>query len=113
MKTLISIGLFLVLAACQHEVEPPDFGLAGFDPHMIENQTEACVQRGGRFGQGATEGTFVCYENTADANKQCTASSDCDGLCLARSGTCSPITPFFGCHEVLGRLGARSTLCIE
>ncbi|MGR3290123.1 MAG: hypothetical protein ACU0C9_02845, partial [Paracoccaceae bacterium] len=89
------------------------FGLAGFDPYLIENPTHACLDRGGRFGAGRQINTFVCYQDTKDANKSCAVSTDCQGLCLARSRTCSPVIPLLGCHEVLGRLGVRSTLCIE
>ena len=105
--------VFLLLSACQHEAEPPDSGLAGFDPHLIENQTQACLDAGGRFGLGGSSAAFVCVHDTKDANQRCTASTDCEGLCLARSGTCAPVVPLFGCHEVLGKLGVRSTLCIE
>jgi hypothetical protein len=34
-------------------------------------------------------------------------------MCLARSGTCAPIMPLFGCNEVLDKQGRRVTLCIE
>ncbi len=116
MKIFALIGLLIVLAACQHDRDPQigtDTGLTGYDPHLIENQTQACLDKGGRFAQGGSSGSFVCYENTNDANKRCTSGTECQGLCLARSGTCSPITPMFGCHEILGSLGARSTLCID
>lgn len=113
MRLFVVLGLLTALAACQKEVEPPNTGLAGYDPNLINNQRAICEEKGGRFGAGGFTGSFACYLETKDANKRCTASSDCEGLCLARSGTCSPVTPFFGCHEVLGRLGAPSTLCIE
>ena len=102
----------LVLAACQIEPDVQDTGLAGYDPNLIENQRAACEARGGRFGAGGAEGSFVCYENTRDANQSCSSGLDCEGLCLARSQTCSPVKPFFGCHEVLSNSGARSTVCL-
>ena len=113
MTSKIAISVLLVLAACQHVLEPPDTGLAGFDPNLIENQAQACVASGGRFGAGGSNGASVCYYDTKDANQFCSASTDCEGLCLARSGTCSPVKPLFGCNEVLGRLGAPSTLCLN
>jgi hypothetical protein len=112
MKLLGALAALIFIAACQHELDQPDTGLVGFDPHLIENQTQACLDSGGRFGAGGSGGS-ACFYNTKDANQRCEASTDCEGLCLARSGTCAPVTPLFGCHEVLGRLGAPSTLCLN
>ena len=106
---ILALGL---VAACQQQDKPLDSGLAGYDPHLIENQQKVCADRGGRFGQGLS-GAFVCYETTKDANKNCSKSTDCQGYCLARSSSCTPVVPLLGCHEVLNSTGARSTLCLE
>jgi hypothetical protein len=113
MKILLAFAAVLLLAGCPAKPTPPDTGLAGFDPHLIENQRAICEDRGGRFGKGGLSGGFVCYQETRDANQSCSTKSDCEGLCLARSRTCSPVIPFLGCHEVIGVSGRRSTICIN
>ncbi len=113
MRALIAVALVLLLAACPAEVTPPDSGLAGFDPHMEENQRTACEARGGRYAEGGFSGGFVCFEKTIDGNQGCSTARDCEGLCLARSRSCTPVKPLFGCNEVLGVNGARSTVCLN
>ena len=39
--------------------------------------------------------------------------TDCDGMCLARSRTCSPIKPLFGCQDVLADNGTVGTVCVD
>lgn len=111
LKMLFLLALFVGLAACQQENDPPDLGLEGFDPHMVENERAACTARGGRFGKGGLSGGFFCFETPKDANKHCTKASDCEGECLARSLSCSPVIPLVGCNEVLTITGSKSTLC--
>jgi hypothetical protein len=45
--------------------------------------------------------------------KACTRQSQCEGYCLARSGTCAPITPMFGCNDILQDDGREVTLCLD
>lgn len=111
--TAIVLCAIFALAGCQPEPEVPDTGLAGYDPNLIKNAEAACIEDGGRFGKGGLGGSFICYQNMKDANQYCTSASDCEGVCLARSNTCSPVKPLFGCNEVLTRMGARTTLCLE
>ncbi len=111
MWRIFVIAFVFGLAACQQEDEPLASGLDGYDPHSVDTQSNECAERGGRFGQGGLTGTFVCYEKTRDANKSCSASSDCEGECLARSRTCSPVTPMFGCNDVLTNAGRLTTVC--
>jgi len=113
MKLYAVIGGFFALVACDPVEEAPDSGLAGFDPNLVENQRAVCEQSGGRFSKGGLSGVFVCYQDTGEVNKSCSSSNDCKGYCLARSRTCAPVTPMFGCQEVLGKFGASSTLCLE
>ena len=111
---MIRIAALLALAAlmsCQTADEPVTAGQ--FGPDLVSRAEAQCSARGGRWGQGGLSGGFVCYERTRDADRACSASTECDGMCLARSRTCSPVKPLFGCHEVLTRLGARATLCID
>ena len=56
---------------------------------------------------------MTCIRTTRDAGKSCDSKTDCEGECLARSRTCSPIKPLFGCNPVLMDTGAEVTLCIE
>ena len=101
------------LLACQQQNASVDTGLEGYDPHQVDIQRAACVKHGGRFGAGGLSGSYVCYEPTRDANKRCSSASDCDGMCLARSRTCTPVKPLFGCNEVLTISGRVTKVCIN
>ena len=102
----------LVLAACQEDgsAGPVDSGAA---PDLVAIVGAECERDGGRWAPTPGKAGFVCYRDLPDAGKFCRAAGDCRGHCLARSRTCSPIEPFFGCHEVLANSGVRQTLCIE
>jgi hypothetical protein len=76
-------------------------------------EAAACIRKGGSWSKAGASGAMTCVKPTRDGGKQCRRDSDCEGLCLARSGTCAPITPLFGCHEVLEDDGRRMTLCID
>lgn len=105
------LGLILLLAACQPE--PPGFpqidGMTGVE------ETE-CTGQGGQIVVGLAGPT--CALPTADAGQSCRSGADCDGLCLAPAaangaGQCSPVSPYFGCHEVLVAAGESATLCVD
>lgn len=113
MKRLIAICAMVILAGCQEETAVLDDGLDGYDPHSVDIQRASCLEREGRFGEGTAEGTFLCYLNTKDAEKSCSKSTDCDGECLARSRTCSPIKPILGCQDILSSSGKTSRLCVN
>lgn len=71
----------------------------------------ACEKKKGRWvrvGEGR-----ACVFQTKDAGKRCERESQCDSVCLARSGTCAPFKPMYGCNEILQDNGARVTLCLE
>ena len=53
-----------------------------------------------------------CARAQPDAGKACTDNGDCAGFCLAKSKSCSPVTPYFGCHEVLLQ-GKTAAICID
>jgi hypothetical protein len=76
-------------------------------PHL------ACETLGGFYGQVGKGGAFTCQFPTKDGGKSCTRAGDCEGICLARSRSCAPINPLFGCNEVLQDDGRRVTLCID
>ncbi|QYZ68534.1 hypothetical protein [Neotabrizicola shimadae] len=73
----------------------------------------ACERKGGSWASAGGSGAKACVKRTRDAGKQCTTGRQCEGDCLARSQTCSPITPLFGCNEILQDNGARVNQCIE
>jgi len=113
LKRIVAVmAMGLALTACQVD-EPESVSPGTFDPGLSERQRSLCEADGGRWGAGGTAGSMVCYRETRDANRSCLADGDCAGLCLARSRTCTPVTPFFGCHEVLNSEGVAQTLCID
>ena len=73
----------------------------------------ACEKKGGNWFQIGEGDKRACVKATKDALKRCERESQCEGVCLARSGTCSPFKPMYGCHEILQDNGARVTLCLE
>lgn len=94
------------LAETAEEPLPPP------DPPMLAQQRAACLREGGQLSpRGA--GIYACVMRTSDAGQRCDAAADCQGACLARSGTCSPLTPLFGCQEVFTLAGRRETVCID
>jgi len=109
----LAIVFVLGVTACQPEPEPPDSGLRGFDPDMIVREQARCTENGGRWGQGGGVGRFVCYTDTKDGGKACTSGNDCEGLCLARARSCAPVTPLFGCNDVLTGGGQAATICVD
>jgi len=111
---VVAMMLF-ALASCQflQMDQEPDSGLKGYSPNAMETQRAACMARGGSFSKAGKSDGLICIETTRDAGKVCTSGTECDGQCLARSGTCSPLKPLFGCHEILADNGGRATICID
>lgn len=72
-----------------------------------------CLAQGGRWGNAGSGGAQTCFRPAKDAGKQCSKQSDCTTQCLARSGTCAPFWPIFGCTEVMQNNGAVARLCLE
>ena len=72
-----------------------------------------CEKRGGNWGAAGKSKLKSCIRRTRDAGKQCRKQGDCESVCLARSNTCAPIKPLFGCNEILQKDGSRVTLCID
>ena len=108
---LISVCLF-GLAACQEDSGEESASTSLF-PDLIAQEQQKWADAGGRWGPTPGGVTFTCFQTLSDANKFCRAESDCQGLCLARSQTCAPVKPFFGCHEVLSSNGLRQTRCVQ
>lgn len=72
-----------------------------------------CERTGGQWSVAGISGAFSCVKPTRDGGKVCSQKGDCQGMCLARSGTCAPFMPLFGCNEILEKDGRRVTLCID
>lgn len=108
-RAVLGTALLLALAGCREDTDrlPP----VGED--RVAAEEIACVAGGGRWGTGPTPGVMVCYRTTDDGGEACKAAGDCEGFCLARSQTCAPVTPLYGCNDVLGVGGAPSTVCVE
>lgn len=113
-----SIQILAVLAAFVGPACQPDTDRGGLPPvgeELVALEKSRCEARGGTWGRGGRSGTagFVCFRPTRDGNTACTRAGDCEGICLARSGSCAPVTPIFGCNEVLNSLGVQTTLCVD
>lgn len=69
--------------------------------------------KGGKVGRGGLLPDEVCFLPEPDAGKTCTKKTDCEGMCLADTRTCSPVTPMFGCFEFLDETGQKVGICID
>jgi hypothetical protein len=91
----------------------PDLTVQTPPPAPASPEEAACRKSGGNWANAGGKALRSCVHVTKDAGKQCSRASQCDGLCLARSGSCAPIKPLFGCNEIFQDDGARVTLCID
>lgn len=82
-------------------------------PAILRDRQAACERGGGQLLPRGRTGLFDCLRQTRDAGRRCGRATDCEGACLARSQSCAPFTPLFGCHDVLDRGGSRVTVCME
>lgn len=73
----------------------------------------ACEKKGGKYVPLGKSGALTCQMPTRDGGKQCRKESDCEGVCLARSRTCAPVKPLFGCQSILQEDGVQVDLCID
>jgi hypothetical protein len=76
-------------------------------------QQLACEKKKGRWAKIGAGNKRACVFQTRDSGKRCERESQCDSVCLARSGTCAPYKPMYGCNEILQDNGARVTLCLD
>lgn len=90
----------------------PDAPLPHPEPAKSASQI-ACEEDGGTWARAGEGGGMSCIRPTRDSGKQCDRKTDCQGECLARSRTCAPIQPLFGCNAVLMDNGAEVSLCID
>jgi hypothetical protein len=87
-----------VLSACQPETEGTAAGSAPDCP-------------GGQVVRGFAGP--VCVKPTPDAGMSCSKATDCSGVCLADSRTCSAQTPMLGCFDFLDEAGQKLGLCVD
>ena len=106
-------AVFLILLAAATSCVPDKQEDTGplIGASAVEAQQKTCEAAGGRFGKAGIAGTRVCYRTPPDAGKACNRATDCTSECLARTKTCAPITPLFGCNDILDSLGRSVTLC--
>lgn len=94
----------------QADVPPP----APAVPAVLKTEEQlACERRGGSWSPVPGSSARSCVYRTRDAGKACRARRDCEGECLARSRSCAPIRPLFGCNDILQADGRQVTLCID
>jgi hypothetical protein len=93
---------------------PPPSEVAPIDTVVQKSKEQiTCEKRGGNWGSAGISSLKTCIKRTKDAGKQCRKQGDCSSVCLARSGTCAPVKPLFGCNEIFQKDGSRVTLCID
>ena len=110
-RVLTAVLFVSVLTSCQEDGS--NTTSESIFPDLLQAEREACERKGGRWGAAPNKASQVCYQTLSDANKSCKSETDCAGLCLARSRTCSPVEPFYGCHEVLSASGLQQTVCVD
>ena len=114
---IVAALLMLALAACSALPEPlfvtpqPTADLV-----VAPDNEQDCLDQGGMWGPQGRAQTEMCDMPAMDAGNSCTDSSQCQGLCLASetssTGTCSPRTVNFGCHDVMVD-GTQMGICID
>lgn len=93
---------------------PPAPEEADPQPQATKSPSQiACEKKGNIWAKIGDSGANYCAKRTRDNGKQCNKASDCESVCLARSGTCAPFDPLLGCNEILQQDGSRVTLCIN
>ncbi len=97
-----------VLAACQPE--EPAAEQPNWRAMSEEELAETCGAQGGTPVRGL--GGWTCAMPEPDAGQTCSNSSQCSGWCLAETRTCSPVRPYFGCHELYEN-GQIQALCVD
>ena len=115
MAISLTLALFclLALSACKPAPVNPYPGAENYGAQLLDRLRGQCEDKDGTFSRGGKSGALVCHTTPTDAGKSCAKHSDCSTQCLARSRTCAPIAPLFGCNEVLTDEGAPVTLCID
>lgn len=99
-------------AAVKEDIAPPE--AAAPVPEALKSAAQlACEKKRDLWVKAGKSGASTCVKRMKDAGKRCTTGKQCQGECLARSGTCAPYQPLFGCNEVLQDNGVRTMLCLD
>lgn len=93
--------------------DPPAAPAAAAPPLPPKSEAQLACERKKGVWSSAGKLAKACVFRTRDGGEACRAETDCDGLCLARSGTCAPLKPLFGCNDILDSMGRKVTLCID
>ena len=80
---------------------------------IVSPEQALCEKSRGQWSASGSSTGHVCVHTTRDSGKACHRKGDCQGECLAQSGTCSPITPLMGCNDILQADGTEVTLCLQ
>lgn len=107
---MVVAGL-LALAACQAD-RKPKADLSPVGEARMDQFHKGCLASGGEYLPTGAR-SYSCTGVPKDAGKACSKASDCTGDCLARSRSCAPVVPLFGCNEVLDESGAQVTECLN
>lgn len=96
------------------QTSAPAAPVASTEPAPTVSPEQAlCEKTKGQWSALADSSGHVCVHTTRDSGKSCHRKGDCQGQCLAQSGTCSPIMPLMGCNAVLQADGSEVTLCLQ
>jgi hypothetical protein len=90
---------------------PPEVAAEPAPP--VSAEQASCEKTKGQWSAMAESTGHVCVHSTRDSGKSCRRKGDCQGECLAQSGTCSPIMPLMGCNAILQADGSEVTLCLQ
>lgn len=109
----VAVIAALAVAGCVPKKDDADkgYGLTGYNPASAESQKAACLAQGGQYLPAGSASVYTCFKTPKDAGKACSKSGDCESECLARSRSCAPIAPLFGCNSTLDAAGREVTLC--
>lgn len=110
MRTLVALLVVLALAACRDGAEAP---LPPVGAAADAAMGASCVRGGGQLVERGASRALICVQTMPDAGRSCSRATDCRGVCLARSRTCAPVDPLFGCQEVLLSDGRQVTQCLD
>lgn len=117
MKTLhlgfaAALAGAVFLAACVPDGSEPEQTFTGHgadypyepgsgEPRLSPEDAAACTAAGGIVRVPGLFAGEICVPAAADAGQACTRASDCDGWCMADTGTCSSHVERPGCMEAL------------
>lgn len=100
---MLGAGLLMagVLASCMTKEE-----------QVLAQQKVECLEAGGRWGRGGILALQQCFPNYSDGGKSCNRDSDCQGMCMADTRSCSQ-TFSYGCLSYLNDEGKVEEICID